>query len=240
MSTSSSVLNKTVIVTASVIGLALVASVGLGVWGYVHTKDSAQNMIEITGKAERSIVSDKAKWTVSFAASGESADEAKKTLEQAKDALKKAVSEAGVTDAVYSFQALQAYDAYRSEYDNYNAKAQASQSVVIESANVGAIGELNQSFGGGLSVKNATAYSQSIEFSYSKKNQLEQELTEEAVANARAQAQKLVGKNLGKIIRINQSSMVLSAENTDYSYSEDRFSINKTAKLRINVVFSTR
>lgn len=238
-------LNKTVIITASIISLMVVTSVGIAAHTYTKTKTAIEDStIEVTGKAERSIIADKVKWSVSLRATGEKVEDANKTLEQAKEALKTLITDKGVSDAEYSFQAVQAYPGYKDEYSGYVAKSEASQIVVIESSSVEKLGELNQSLNTKpLLNENAFAYSQGIEFSYSERSTLEQEMLEEALANARSQAQHLMGDDLGKIVRVKQSVLsITSGEigSNGYYPNDDRSSIKKKAVTTVMVVFSLK
>ncbi|MCC6563648.1 SIMPL domain-containing protein [Candidatus Uhrbacteria bacterium] len=235
-SNASVVLNRTVILTVSILSLALVASVGFAAWGFVESKKPTdQASATFTGKAERQIESDTAKWTVTLSRTASSTEEALKSLESDRESLKKLVAKFGVTDAIYSFQTVRTQGPYHDRYENYDEPASAFQSVTVESKMAGALGEVNQRAGSELRMPGFSLSGERIEFSYSKMTELEQELTKTAAENARKQAESMLGNQLGKLRSLDRPQLAVRSANSADSYyaQNDITSFKKTVVVTI-------
>lgn len=235
-------LNRTVVMTASIISLALVGCVGLGAWSFVESKQPAdQSNATFVGKAERQIESDTAKWTVTLSRTGTTVDAAVKALDADREAFKKYVVKMGVNDAIYSFQNVRTQVPYTDRYEGgYSQPASASQIVVIESKTPGALGDVNQRAASELRKSGLTLYGERIEFSYSKIAALEQELTKLAGENARTQAEAMLGDQLGKLKGLERPQLAVRSANSADSYYAQNDSTSFKKTVSVTVVASYR
>lgn len=230
---NTTVLNRTVILTAAILSVALVASVGFAAWGFVESKKPTDSSsATFVGKAERSIESDTAKWTGTLTRTASTTEEALRLLEADREAFQEAVTKAGVTDAIYSFQAVRSQGPYYDRYENYSEPASASQTVVIESKQAGALGQFNQTASAGWRATGRTVSGERIEFSYSKMNELEQTLTREAAENARRQAEAMLGHQLGKLKGLERPQLAVRSANS----SDDYYARNDTSSFKKVVI----
>lgn len=241
-SNASAVLNRTVILTVAILSIALVASVGFAAWGLVESKQPTDvASATFIGKAERQIESDTAKWTVTLGRTASSTEQATQLLEADRKKFEEAVTKAGVSDAVYSYQSLRVQAAYHDGYsEDYYEPASAYQTVTIESKLPGALGGFNQHASADLRSAGLNLSGERIEFSYSKMTELEQELTKTAAENARTQAESMLGNQLGKLRSLDRPQLaVRSANSADNYYAQnDITSIKK--QVTVTIVASYR
>lgn len=232
MNQSSTVtLNRTVILTVTILSLALVTSIGFAAWGFIESKKPADlASATFVGKAERSIESDTAKWTGVITRTASTTEEAIRLLNTDRQALEEEVRKSGVTDAIYSYQAIRAQGPYRDRYDGYYEQASASQIVVIESKQAGSLGQFNQQGPSALRLNGFMVSSDRIEFSFSKMTELEQTLTREAAENAKEQAETMLGSQLGKLKGLDRPQLTVRSANSsdDYYARNDTTSLKKT------------
>ena len=88
-----------IIVSAFIIGLALTAAAGLNAYGVIQAKQAENTAsAEFVGTASREIESDHAKWSITLTHTASSTAEALAGLDKDREALRKAVTQAGITD----------------------------------------------------------------------------------------------------------------------------------------------
>ncbi len=237
------VLNRTVILTVTILSFALVASVGFAAWGFVESKKPTDlASATFSGKAERQIESDTAKWTVTLKRNASSTEEAVQLFEADRKKFEQAVAKAGVSDAIYSYQPLRTQGPYREGYDGeyYYEPAYASQAVTIESKLPGALGQFNQSAAADLRSIGLIVSGERIEFSYSKVTDLEQELTKIAAENARKQAESMLGNQLGKLRSLDRPQLTVRSANSADSYYAQNDITSFKKQVMVTVVASYR
>lgn len=229
---------------AFIFGFSIVLAAALISYGYIQSKKASEfSTATFSGKAERVVESDIAKWSLVLTRYASTTEEAAKLVEQDHEHLRTLVASAGMTDVDYSFHAIQTRD--DSYYDDYYSNAprqvrmQASQVVVIETKQVESMGKLTENPQKNLQGTGIQLRTDRIEYLYSGIDELEKELRKEALKNAHDEARTLLGGQLGDIRSLGRSSLVVTPENASTAYytSPDTTSIKKKVVVTLEATF---
>lgn len=236
------------ILAVIILGGSLIVSSSFIAKGYEKSRDVNVNRVSVEGSATREITSDSVKWSVEISHLAPTAKEATDLLMADGEALRAMLKTANVQDAEFSFQPISTRQDY--PYDDYgyygdqpntdtSVKIRASQIVVIESKQVEEVGALAQNASISFSEGGRMLTPRSVEFYYSKQDELEKEMMREAIQDAQVQARALLGSDLGKLQTVEFPSFRLEPlqSNSSYYNSEDTSSIKKKAKSWVRVSF---
>jgi len=233
-------------IASSVVGIALVISAGLIARGYAKSKDvSYPYTVVLTGQADRVIESDTAKWSVRLtrSAAANATSTAAAMLKQDGEALRAYVKAAGIDDADFSFQPVKTSSGGYYEGDQ-SYTTYADQIVVIQSKKVQELGSLAEHATDALIEKGITLYTDRTEFFADQTiRDVEKELAQKAVQDAREQAASFVGKQLGKMRALTDVRYTVAPEyamQDAYSYSQDTSSIKKKVTAYAMVTFDLK
>lgn len=244
-------------VPALILGLALIAASYVGGDAFYRAKTSADNVITVTGAAERTIASDTVKWSAAFSRSVDAAGlrDGSSGMKQDLEAVKRALKDRGISDAAVAVQPMHVNTTCESQsniqYDpsgsfcgsgkvaGYNL----SQTLVVELNDVGLISKASQEVPSLLVDKGIVFSTVSIEYYYSKLADLKLEMLSEATKNAKDRAMKIAestGAKIGKIQSANvgvfQVTAVNSTDISDYG-TYDTSSIQKKVTSVVRTVF---
>lgn len=237
-----------VIVSAIVIGASLTASAGIKAYGDLEVKQAENTAsADFVGTASREIESDHAKWSITLSHTASSTSEASAALEKDREILRKAIVDAGIADAEYSYQSVNVQEGYSYDYDEYYDRpgrsypASASQIIVIETDSAAALGEFAQRAPGELSKDGMRVFPRGLEFSFTKLEDLQRDLQQEAAKDAEAQARGLLGSRLGKLRSLGRPVVSVrasgSANNGYYDNYLDTVSLKKKVMVTVNASY---
>jgi hypothetical protein len=242
--------------SALLISLGLIASTVIGSQTYFTVK-SFDNSITVTGSAERTVTSDRAKWTAGFSRSTgiddvkTGNDNLQKDLTAVKQLLKdRGISETEVTvkaptmTPVCEGQGSMGYDQLGQNCgSNKTVGYTIQQTIIVESSEVDKVTKLSQEASGFLSNSGILFTSGSLEYYYSKLDDLKLEMLGEATNNAQSRAQKILEATHTKLGGLQNAGMgifqvtpVNSTEVSDYG-TYDTSSIEKKITAIVHASF---
>lgn len=242
--------NKGLMISALIIALAVV--LGTGVVGYSMFRVKAlQNVIAVTGSAEKTIASDTVKWTSGFSRTVGIGDlkagyaMMSKDLQQTLEYFKAQ----GITEQELTVKPVSMMQNY--EGDKYGGASRMTgyvlqQTIEIQSTNVEGITKLAQDTPVKLSDLGILFSSQNLEYYYSKFSDLKIEMLADATKNARSRAEKIAESTNAQIGFLQSAAMgvfqvtaVNSMDVSDYGYF-DTASINKKVTAVVRASFSLK
>ncbi len=227
----SSNIGKWIAVASVVLGVSLMISACFIQRGYVTSKDlSNQNIGSVTGLAEKSVESDKAKWSVQISRPTiGKVEETVKNIQEDEKRLRSLLTQAGIKDAIVSVQPAN-IQSTEGAYSN--------QVIVIETANVMALSTLSERAITEFNKDNAYLSTNSIEYYYSGLTELQKQLTKQAVEDARSQAKDVFGLVEPRIQSIGYPQLSVTPENASMYYGNaDTSSIKKKVTMSTSVSF---
>lgn len=245
--------NKGIII-ACILGVCIMcAAVSLG-WGLAHFRSGVEHSISATGSSNMNFESDLIVWRGDFSARAETSEEAYRQLKQDSDAVKKFLSENGITESDISFSAVNInhitrdiYDEngnYRGyEYDGYEL----SQSVTVSSTNLDEVEKVSTNISS-LLASGIQFTSGAPEYYYTKIDDLKLELIEKATENSKQRVDIMASKagaRLGKLSNSTLGVFQITAMNTGasaYSYDGclDTSSRMKTASITVKLTYDLK
>lgn len=236
-STGSSTVGRWVVVAALILGVCGVLSAHFIAQGYVKSKEqSVASNATITGSAEKIVSADKVKWSIQLSrTSSTSSEQIANLLRQDEQRLREALKKANILEAEISVHPIALHP---SSYDSYG-----SQVIVIESKQVNEVGGLAAEIGPDFLKQGSTLATNGLDFFYSDLSNLQKTLTKEALADARRQADDLLGDQVKQIQTVGSSQMRVTPEQVspreyDYGYgSTDTSSIKKKVTVTVVVDF---
>ncbi len=234
------------VILVSIASLALIIATAIGAHAYKTVKRS-EHVISVTGSAQKRILSDQARWTVRLERSGDIAGIKEGNAQLSKDL---ASLLAYLKKAGYSGTGVTVQPVNLATLTNYNMGPlptgyQLSQQVIVEGGNVQDIAKL--AAGSTALVGQGVLLSTvSIEYVYTKLQELRIEMIAEATKNAKARAveiAKSAGVGLGRLSVLGtgvfQITPVNSTEISDYG-SYDTTSIEKQITSTVKASFEVR
>lgn len=242
------------IVIACIFGVCIMCTaVSLG-WGLAHFRSGVEHSISATGSSNMNFESDLIVWRGDFSARAETSEEAYRQLKQDSDAVKKFLSENGITESDISFSAVNInhitrdiYDEngnYRGyEYDGYEL----SQSVTVSSTNLDEVEKVSTNISS-LLASGIQFTSGAPEYYYTKIDDLKLELIEKATENSKQRVDIMASKagaRLGKLSNSTLGVFQITAMNTGasaYSYDGclDTSSRMKTASITVKLTYDLK
>ncbi len=221
-------LRTALIVASFIVGVSFVATAAV-VGDTFYRVKSLGNTISVTGSAERTIVSDTAKWTarVTRSAALDGVKEASAALRADVARTVDLLHAGGVKDEQITVQPMNVYPNYSGNEGRYGAGTligyTLDQRIIVESSDVKGVTSLAQDVPSKLLQGGAIASTDSLEYYYSKLGDLKLEMLAEATKNARDRALRIVGStgsSLGQLqsagMGVFQVTSVNSTEISDY------------------------
>ncbi|MBI2550935.1 SIMPL domain-containing protein [Candidatus Uhrbacteria bacterium] len=232
---------------ALVLGLALVLSSLVGAGAFTKSKRLG-NTLAVTGSAEKIVDSDTVKWSIglSHTVSPDQKAVAGKRLNEDRGELMALLKTIGIMEADVSIQPLNIWPT--TEYNNATGVSvltgyTASQTIVVETDKVDAVGTLAQTATATLAEKGVDASSQSLEYYYGKIADVKLELLTAATKNAHERADAIVSGGGGSVgpaqsadTGVFQITAVNSSDLSDYG-SYDTSSPKKKITAVVHVSF---
>ncbi|HLC75773.1 MAG TPA: SIMPL domain-containing protein [Candidatus Peribacterales bacterium] len=192
---------------AAILGAAIIVTGSIVMYGFYEVK-ALSDAISVTGSAEREITSDVAKWTIQITRSVDLSGLAEGNRAMTNDlaAVQTYLKEKGIEDAWVTVEPV----AMDTMYD-YNQGGRASgytlrRFVKIESSDTAKVRAAAEG-AGVLLDRGALASTVSVEYFYSKLSELKQQILADAMADAKARAQKMVESGGGSIGNLRSASM---------------------------------
>ncbi len=241
---------------ALLISLGLIASTIIGSQTYFTVK-SFDNSITVTGSAERTVTSDRAKWTAGFSRSTGIEDFKAGNDGMQKDltTVKQLFKDRGIADSDVTVQAPSVTPVCEGQgslgYDKLGQNCGSNktvgytiqQTVIVESNEVDKVTKLSQEASGALSNSGIMFTTGSLEYYFSKLDDLKLEMLGEATNNAQARAQKILDATHTKLGGLQNAGMgvfqvtpVNSTEVSDYG-TYDTSSIDKKITAIVHASF---
>jgi len=213
--------NKNYIVFGAILGLSLIISAGLG--SFTFYKLRSMDYISTTGSAKKAVVSDKVKWTANISRPTKLSTIKDGYLKMDADLkevkaflIASGISESEITVAPIFMNEVYDNNNYKPEKD-YNL----SQNIEINSTDVNKIENLSKNTNSLVINKGILFSTYGLEYYYSKLPEVRVELLSDAVADAKARAQKLAeagGKKIGTLKSASSGVVqVLSPNSIDVS-----------------------
>ena len=220
-------------VPAVMIGLALIVSTGIASQSFLKAK-RLNNTVSVAGSTERTVMSDRVKWSGTFARQVDVAgvkkgnDQLKKDIESAIDYLKKrGIPEADIAVQAPFSQVMcegrgQPSYGYASDCMRVTGYA-LQQGFTVESTKVDEVAKIALDAPSDLSADGRVFTSNNLEYYYGKLGDLKLEMLEEATKNAKERADRIVrstGSEIGVLqsasMGVFQVTAVNSTEVSDY------------------------
>lgn len=259
-------LSVSLVLVALIISGSIIASAVIKDRGAERDSEISRSMM-LTGYASREVTSDRMKWSITIARnsasnSAPSETSTSSTMSATKEDMialvKKDVEQvlsllaaAGVQNPTVSRHPMESHSYtnggsyYDTTYYGSTNDVGASQIVVIESTDVEKMNDATGNIISKITSGGATVSQNTTEFFYSKTDDLRRELTEEALNDAKKQAQKVGGDKLGSLLQITgntylQLTPVNASANSYYGGNEDTSSIKKKAALSVSVSYAIK
>ena len=237
--------NKSLLGFGVILGLSIIISFGLA--SYTFYKLRATDFISTTGSATQEVTSDSVKWTSTITRVVTLATVQDGYTKLAADlaAVKSFLSQNGIPDTSINVDPVfmnQIYDNSSQATKNYNL----TQNIEVQSSDVQKIANLSQNTNS-LIVDNGILFSTvSLEYYYSKLPDARVALLTDAIADAKARAQKLAeagGKNIGTLQSASSGVVQVLAPNSanvsDYG-TYDTSSIQKQIMVTVKTSFEIK
>jgi len=184
-----------------VLGLSIILSFGIASYTFYNLR--SMDYISTTGSAKKAVTSDKVKWITSIAR--------QTTISNIKDGytkmdtdlkeVKAFLATNGIPETEITVAPVWMNEVYE-QYPSTDKKYNLTQNIEINSADVLKIDNLSKNTTSLITSKSILFSTQSLQFYYSKLPEVRVELLGEAVADAKARAQKLAeagGKSIGTL-----------------------------------------
>jgi len=192
---------------AAILGAAIIVTGSIIMYGFYEVK-ALSDAITVTGSAEREMTSDVAKWTIQIVRSADlnGLGEGNRVMTSDLDELQKYLVEKEIDPSWVTVDPV----AVDTMYD-YNQGGRTSgytlrRYVKVESSDIAKIRSAAED-AGVLLDRGTLASTISVEYFYSKLSELKQEILAEAMADAKARAQKMVESGGGSIGNLRSASM---------------------------------
>jgi len=245
---------KTSLIFAAIIGISIIISCFALAFGLSHFKSNTDHLISATGSASVDFESDIIIWRGSFSANAWSSQEAYSKIKTDSDAVKKYLSDNGLTDEEVVFNSVDITKLTKpimddegsyigEEFDGYLL----SQSVVITSSDLDKIEKISRDISS-LLESGVEFVSESPEYYYSKLDELKLDLIDKASINAKERIDIMArnsGAQIGKLKNSSLGVFQITAKNsgTDtYSYdgAMDSSSRQKTATITVRLEYDLK
>ena len=210
-----------------IIGLAIVATAMI-LGGAFKNRNQGENVISVTGKAEKTFSSDLIVWRGSFSRNASTLKEAYALVNQDMEVVKKYLKGKGVQDNVPVFDAVDIQKTYRSETDKdgnettYFAGYQLTQVVKIESKDVDRIEKLSREVTELINL-GLEFNSSAPEYYYTQLANLKIEMIAEATKDARLRAEKIAAESGSSLANLKNGDMgvfqIVAPNSSDEDYS---------------------
>ncbi len=195
------------VLSASVIGAAIIITGAIVTYGFYEVK-ALSDTISVTGSAEREIESDVIKWTVQIAHSMglEGLQQGNTDMERDLESLRTFLKNSGIEDTAITVQPFFMETMFNYQLGGIPSGYTLRQTVIVESndvAKVKAAAEASNE----LIARGAFVSTTSVEYFYSKLNDLKQQILADAMADAKMRAEKMAESAGGELGALRSSSM---------------------------------
>jgi len=238
--------NKNLIVFGLVLGLSIIISFGIA--SFTFYKIRGNDYISTTGSASEEVTSDSVKWTSAITRTVTLATVQDGYSKMSSDllAVKSFLSSSGIPDASVDVAPV----LMNENYDNNNSGAtktyNLTQNIVVQSNDVQKIADLTKNTNSLVIDKGILFSTVSLEYYYSKLPDARVALLADAVADAKARAQKLAeagGKSIGALQSASSGVVQVLAPNSadvsDYG-TYDTSSIEKEIMVTVKASFEIK
>jgi hypothetical protein len=228
---------------AVIIGVFFVVGLSVLAFALKPQKYEGERYISVTGSASKIVEAGGLLWSLEIVNSGNNLNNVLEKNEKDKETLKKFFVGAGINESDIGFEDIQVLNA-KENSDGYNAQTagkdfSSSQSVIIQSTDIKAVknaqSKLSELFKQGVTLKYRYNKGDTY-FKYIYKTSYEQDLLEEAVADAKAAAQKIAERSnvtLGDVYTISLEGVY----DSDYS---NNYLPSKQVTVRVFVSYSLK
>lgn len=230
------------LIISLIVAAAMLGSAAMMAKSFIHASNFSGATFH--GVAEREVTSDRIKWSIQLGRLGKDNAEASKLMNEDWEKMKELIASGGITDAEYSFQPIM----ITQDYSGAPAQKLATQTLVLESAQVSAVSALSQSGAEAMAERGATVNINTTEFFYSGITDLQKVLTKEAINDAANQAVQTLGFAGKTLQSINAPVIVVAPINasTNAAYynggyaPQDTASVKKKISVGVDVTFRLR
>jgi len=220
------------IVIATIIFSACFLATGFIVANTFYKVKALNNVIAVTGSADKTVKSDLAKWTSNFSRTvlPENLKDGSNQMKNDLTLILQTFKDRGVKDSEITVQTMNitpvCVNSNNASYDQFGkmncganniSSYTLQQSILIQSSDVDNITKLSQEAAGYFIDQGLIFSSQSLEYYYSKLADLRMELINEATANAQARAQQIAestGSKIGNLQSANLGVFQVTAANS--------------------------
>lgn len=219
-------LSNSIIGAAVVLSIGLIISVIIMIGGY-KTKYKAEEVVSVTGSAQKSFESNIIKWTAQYARKSDNISEASEWLQQDREAVKEFLDQQGIKPNDIVFQAVNINKDYEYEYDSRGNSIRAFtgyslyQTVVIESSELDVVEQAAREISSLLS-QGIELTSNEPQFFYSELESLKLDLIKEASENAYQRATNIASESKANVKGMQQADLgifQITGQNEDEAYS---------------------
>lgn len=219
-------LSKSLVWVAVILSIGLIVTVTIASSAY-NTKYKAQNIISVTGSAQKNFESDIIKWTAQYARKSTDISEASSWLKDDREAVKTFLNQQGIKSDDIIFQAVNIRKEYDYEYDTHGNSTRVftgyvlHQSVVIESKELDVVEQAAREISSLLS-QGIELTSNEPQFFYSDLESLKLDLIKEASENAYQRATNIASESQANVKGMQQAELgifQITGQNEDEAYS---------------------
>ena len=214
------------LLSACVIAAALVV-LGLSLRSGIVAFKNLDRVVSVKGLAEREVQADKFTWPLVYKELGNDPPDMYNIMEQQNKRVVAFLKSAGITDSEISVNppviADRQADNYGNEIMNYRYKA--TSVITVTSSNVDKVRQLMSRQADlmkqGIAIVSEEYGSNSVEYEFTKLNEIKPEMVEEATKNARATAEKFAadsGSGIGDIRTASQGQFSIDDRDSNTPY----------------------
>ena len=214
------------VISATIIAVALVV-LGLSIRSGIVAFKDLDRAVSVKGLAEREVQADKVTWPLVYKEIGNDPTDMYNTLEQKNKKVVTFLKSAGLTDEEISINPPVISDRQADNYGNeiMNYRYKATSVITVTSSNVDKVRKLmsNQAelMKQGIAIVSEEYGSNSIQYEFTKLNEIKPEMVEEATKNARVTADKFAedsGSSLGDIRTASQGQFSIEDRDSNTPY----------------------
>ena len=214
------------VISATIIAVALVV-LGLSIRSGIVAFKDLDRAVSVKGLAEREVQADKVTWPLVYKEIGNDPTDMYNTLEQKNKKVVTFLKSAGLTDEEISINPPVISDRQADNYGNeiMNYRYKATSVITVTSSNVDKVRKLmsNQAelMKQGIAIVSEEYGSNSIQYEFTKLNEIKPEMVEEATKNARVTAEKFAedsGSSLGDIRTASQGQFSIEDRDSNTPY----------------------
>ena len=247
-------LGVTFVLAALIISASIIVSAVIKDNGAARDSQFSRSM-SITGHATKVVTSDRMKWSLTLSRTGASSSTVASVTAQLGsdiDSVVAALAAAGVSNPTVSRHPAEVSSYSSGAYSDYgngstyqpSTNINGQQVVVIESNDVNKMNDASNGIVAKLNASGAYVQSNTTEFYYSNTDELRHQLLDAALTDAREQAQKAGGDQLGPLLQVTANSYLsltpASGASSYYGGSDDTSSIEKKASFDVTVSYALK